>query len=425
MLQIYSGGFPLETLGNVTDISVTSTRDNNNGNGNGGGSRCATVTFKIESLAPDFTHPNLMRGNLVEVFDEGVPLGASIMTEPDRSSWTFTTSSIALEMANQTCHKLVMGDLVPCTVLDDVVDYAISQGLPVKRPLSLRDTPFVTINNGSSIAVDDTIGSETLRQGIRTLADLLDRVAAEAGKRWWIDEYQMIRMDADPVIGEVEPDWGMLPETAQMGTADPDYYTTLVGLYALTWGPSPEFAVLTTKVEKVEDEDAIDAGYPHRARYIDFTGLRTTPGWDSATNYSTGDMVIAGTAFWVATNDNDDEEPEDGSSYWEKVSSLDDRLKATGVRVGFTNRLELTAQTVDNLGGTPMYHYDILPGDVLRLRTIDDSSGNVDFGAWVDIIVNEVVKTDTNESVVIAPMNLVTRTLSDFVSDMTSNSSAA
>jgi len=384
-LQIRSDGLPLETLGNITDVTWTENRDINNGNGNGGGSRFQTLTFKIPTLAPDFTHPALLRGKFVELFDEGVPLGCGLMSEPDRSTWTFTATGLAQEMKKYTCHKIVSTVLTPTSILDDVIDYAITQGLRVKRPTSLRSTPKITIGAAGSQG-DDNVGTETIKAGIRTLEDLLNAVAAEAGMRWWVDEYQVIRMDADPVIGTTPAKWAMLPGTGEMGIADDDYYTTLIGLYALTWSATAPFTVLTTATAMVEDAVAV-ARYGRRVKYIDFTALR----------YQTSGTV---------------------------ATSLAARLAQVAARSGFTNRLELSAAEVDNLGGTPAYHYDLRPGEILRIRVIDDTNGNIDFGNSVDVIMNELTKTDTNKSVLMSPNGLVVRDLASWVADVEAPASA-
>ncbi|MCW2785254.1 MAG: hypothetical protein JWP74_1771 [Marmoricola sp.] len=383
-LQVRSDGLPLETLGNVVDVTWTENRDTNNGAGNGGGSRFQTLTFKIPTLAPDFTHPALMRGKFVELLDDGVPLGQGIMSEPDRSTWTFTATGLAQEMKKYTCHWLVSTVLTPTSVLDNAINYAISIGARFKLPPGgLRSTPLITI--GAVTQGDDNVGKATIDAGIRTLEDLLNAVAKDAGKRWWVDEYGYIRIDADAVVGTIDPKWAMLPETAQMGVADDDFYTTLIGLYALTWANLPPYQTLTTATVMVEDAVAV-ARYGRRVKYIDFTNVHV----------STSGTVGA---------------------------SLAARLAQTGARTGFTNRLELSAAVVDNLGGTPAYHYDLRPGEILRIRTIDDSAGNIDFGNYVDIVMNELTKTDKNESVLMAPMGLVVRDVASWVADVEADSS--
>ncbi len=176
------------------------------------------ATWKMQ-LGPDFTHPALRRGRLVEAQIGNAATWVGVLTEPDvgqDGTWSLRAEGAAAPGRRRLCLD-ALGNAT--TTPDVAIDQAIARGLPWRRLTSLSAVPFA--------ASDETIA-------LNRLGDLLDAWAEQEGKRWGIGTDWSIYAATDPTT----PTWHMTPGSGTVGLADDDYASDLYVRYqvdALTY----------------------------------------------------------------------------------------------------------------------------------------------------------------------------------------------
>lgn len=191
------------------------------------------------SLRPDFAHPALRRGRIIEIDIDGGPVWNGFLAEPaaGEDGWTLRAEGAATVLGRRLA--LDTGGnttATPNTAIDRV-------GLPWKRPVSLSATP---LGGGDNTAQLNTVG------------DLLDAWAESQGKRWGVDLEWSVFAAADPPT----PTLHMTPGAGTVGLADDDYASHIYLRYidSTTFLPATATASdSTAAADYGTEEEVLDA----------------------------------------------------------------------------------------------------------------------------------------------------------------------
>lgn len=156
------------------------------------------------ALPKNFTHPALVRGALVELFDCGLRFWRGVLTQPNVAEWTFEAQGVAQRLADTVA--LVSNPRAAATA-------AAGRGWPIIVDPSLPDTPLST-------ASDDT-------SQLNTLSALLNQLERNTGDRWGVDEDGRLYVAPD----STEVRWHIAPGVPSMAVADDDYFSSRFGRY--------------------------------------------------------------------------------------------------------------------------------------------------------------------------------------------------
>jgi len=230
-----SRGYRLAGIRHTADISTLWTFGRN-----GGG--LGEVKWQMD-LPPDFDHPALQAGALVDVMDSGMVVGQAILGEPGRTEQglEFVANGIYRGAERFLCFNAA---LESTTRADAAIDTAIGYGLPWKRPNSISNSALKTTDISDSL---------------NTLDQLLSSLAEELGQYWRIDRNGVVVMEAAPTV----PTWNLVPGFAYPGVDDIDYASHLFGRYV-------SGAALATR--EVQDAPA-SARWGYRQFGVDMTAL--------------------------------------------------------------------------------------------------------------------------------------------------------
>lgn len=189
----------------------------------------------------------------VEVDDQGLVIWTGTMDEPNDQSGTYSATGLAQEASR---YPAVNGAGTPSTVMNTVIDAAITKGLPWTRVMSF-----------------DTVALSTDMQGeVPDLGTLLDAWSSKVDENWRITDRG----------GEVEhytrptaPTW-MLAPGFSLGTEASEYVSHLSGLrldvLTVTTPSGTASTRRTVAVPEVGDTDAATK-WGYRSGVIDLTEL--------------------------------------------------------------------------------------------------------------------------------------------------------
>jgi len=375
-VSVVIDGYDLKALSPLTDLKWTRTYP--------GG--LSTISWSMPALDKRFTHPLLERGALCRLMYGPVPLGQScVLAEPDRTSWSFTAAGIFTLAANFPAlaadvppSGYTTGLSVQTTDPDDATDYAIaSLGLTwAGRRGSL----------GAAIVDDSTTDDSDLSTSV-TLADLYAQACSRDGTQWVIgaDDYVQI---LTPPAADAAPDWIVVPDTLQMGTADDDYYSDLYGLYQLTRikGGNP---VTLTAVAHVFDAASRER-FGTRSKIIDLTARGAN-----------SDTSTTGANEWTDTI----------------VDDLTARLAKSGGRLGYTSQLDLLPHQLLSPGGVEADPNLVTEGQKVRVFGVADPAGNASPGLFTDLIIGTADRSADDPGISITPVGFNDRNLTGLLAD--------
>lgn len=306
----------------------------------------ASVTLDVDS---NHTPPHLARGSLFEVIEHGGRrwAGRTTESEPGRPR-TIHAFGFGAEAANYPAIVQTGGVWVPSTVPNAVVDAAIALGLPWVREESL-----------GTVAIGDPEGQ------IKTVAQLMDAAAKQAGKRWVVDKFGRVSMQSDPT----SPTWVFAPGDAYMGTADDDYVSHLYGYYVSAATGTPPRPTAHATVQVGDTQAA--ARWGRKARWVDLTNLG---------------LLTEGQAR----------------------AEINGRFALTGARMGWTNGVEGDDYT-RHISGAPALLTTMEAGQMARIHGVADIQGDLVVGSHVDIVGGFVEVDGDGARVRFDPVGMVAR----------------
>ena len=343
-LQAKVGGYWLHQIGAYSDLTIIDRWPGGN----------FEVSWTLE-LPVGYTHPALRRGASVQVLDGGLVVWSGLLSQPDRSTWECVATGLSREAESGSSNIAYMaldGSGNSTSIPDVAIDAAIARGLPWVRRDSFSATAYT----------DNADNSEPLR----SLGDLLDLVATEAGKRWAVWADGAVVLAADPTT----PTWHLTPGAADLGYADDEYASTILGRYLRK-------SDLTYQTVIITDADA-EAARGHREFSVDLTSL--------------GPITTA------------------------KATGIANGILAKGKsRLGWTNGIEAGAWDITTPGGVSADLTLINAGDMIRLHGIWDERLSV---PYLDVVIGERRYTVGEQTVQLTPVDYQARTLASVVEDV-------
>lgn len=339
-LMVKVGGYWLHQIGSYSDLTITDRWP--------GGNFEASWTME---LPVGYTHPALHNDAPVQVLDGAFGVWTGRLTEPNRSTWECVAAGLSRQASSGSsgiAYMALDGSGNSTNVPDTAIDAAIARGLPWVRRASFSSTAYA--------ASTDSLSS---------LGDLLDGVADEQGKRWAVWADGAVILAADPTT----PSWHLTPGAADLGYADDEYASTIVGRYLRS-------SDLTYQTVIVTDADA-EANRGHREYPVDLTPL--------------------------------------GPTTSTRATSIANSILAKGKsRLGWTNGIEAGSWDITTPGGIPADLTLINAGDMIRLHGIWDERLSV---PYLDVVIGERQYQVGEQTVQLTPVDYQARTLASVVED--------
>lgn len=290
-------------------------------------------------------HPVLRRGARVKLVEHGAVIGQLTLNEPDRAEWAFTASGLAREGEGFMC---LDGAGNASATPDTVIDAAIARGLPWTRPASI----------GAAVLAN----AEGLRPD-RSLATLLDMWVEETSQRWAVNEHGEIYRASDPTTAA----WHLTPGNGQLGLADDEYASHLVGRYQSAAGVYSSVSVGDT---------AASDRWGRKEYGVDLTGLG----------------VITGARA---------------------TAILQGMLAKGRARLGWTNGVEVTPGQLRTAGGGRAHLRSVRAGHMVRLHGILDAQ--LETRMSLSFVIGEA-NHRADGTLAITPVGLVARDLASVLS---------
>lgn len=267
-------------------------------------------------------------------------------------------SLTALGLCRQAEHCLCFdGALATSSVPNTAVDEGIARGI-------LNWTRPASL---SSVA----FSAATTTDGLNYLTPLLDGWSEEAGVRWGVGADGAVRAAADPTV----PTYQITPNVARLNLADDDYASHLYGR---------RLSGASTYQTHTRDDPDAAARWGPREFGVNLTGLG------------------------IITN-------------LRAAAILEGMLAKGKARTGYTNRIEVASSQLLTAGGLPAHLPSVTAGQMVRLNGFFDDSRLLSGKTYVDIVIGETNYTDGEDVIVLAPVGLVPRTLSDVLAAPTTN----
>lgn len=310
----------------------------------GGPSGCWDLTWNLD-VSPDSSPPWLAKGVTVHAYDGPSRVYAGLLDEPERGRpWRCS----ALGLGRQANYYSARESLV----VDDVIDAAITRGLPWIRPTSISLVALPGMTDGEKVSYP-------------FVADVLGAYARLNNQQWVVWDDAMIVLAADPTT----PRWRYRGD-AVMGVADDDYRTLIRGRYVDGVTGSPPVATHWAFVEAEDTAAAVRWG-PREAE-VDLTNL--------------GFMAEA-----------------------DAQANVDARLVKASSRLGWTNGIRADEATLLHHTGTRGRLSQFRAGDMLQIDSMLNVSGNLNPGASVCVVIAETRLDVDAGTLDLLPVGLVDR----------------
>lgn len=256
----------------------------------------------------------------------------------------------ALGLCRQAEHCLCFdGSLATTSIPNTAIDEGIARGI-------LNWTRPASISSTAFSTASTT-------DGLNYLTPLLDGWSQEEGKRWAVGADGAVRASVDPTT----PTYSITPNVARLSLADDDYASHLYGRRMVT---------STTYQTHTRSDTGAAARWGSREFGVDLTGLG------------------------VITN-------------VRAAAILEGMLAKGKARTGYTNRIEVAASQLLTMGGSPAHLPGMTAGPMVRLNGFFDDSRLLSGKNYVDIVIGETEYVDGEDAIVLAPVGLVDRSLSD------------
>ena len=313
-------------------------------------------------LPPDFEHPLLRRGTLVELMEGPYRIGSPlILSEPARGTgvgdpWRFTATGIGREVEGDNSFYAFDGSLNATAIPTTAVDQAIARGWRI------------TGRNSSVSATQ--VGASSTTDPLNTVGALLNASTDALTLRWGVGDDNLLYYYSDPTT----PTWHVIPEAAALGRADDGYASGVYVRYVNSSGGAH------ATVSAVDSQQA--AKYGVREYPVDLTSLGP---------------ISTGTA----------------TAYAASILS-----KSKG-RLAWTNGLTLTSNDILTVGGVPADLSMVQAGQMLRIKDTFNDLLDYNGQTWLDIIIGETKYTDGALTIDINPLGLAARDLAHIVEEVT------
>lgn len=296
-----------------------------------------------------YAHPALRSGALVQVLRGRRSLGWAVLSEPNRDDWTFTADGLYTEAEHFTADGL--------TSPRAVVLAAISRGLQWASAGDLPDVPV-------------SPSSETTRE-LATVADVLNEYARQNNLRWGVDEHGVPYFAADPT----EPTLALTPGVPKPATSLDDYATRVTVRYVSEVSVPEEGG--TPEPIAYGLVYGVSAEKPHGIREVT----------EDATQL--GKLTQA-----------------------QAQTYADELAVAYAARSSFAEAIEVRRGDLTTLHGATVEPWLGHHGKRVRHHGVLDSIGQRQRGKTLEWVVGSTTYKPGEDSLVIAPVDLAARTLS-------------
>jgi hypothetical protein len=319
-------------------------------------------------LPPDFEHPLLRRGTLVEVTDGPWQMGSQlVLAEPGVGTgfddpWTLTATGVGREVEGESAWYCDDGTGQTTTDLQVAVDSAIANGLP-------------WAGYDSSVP-SGAFGNTEYANDLRTVGALFTDYGNIVGKRWGVGRDGVVGFVSDPTT----PTYQITPGAVALGTAD-DNYATVVKVRYL------DAATSTLKTAFAPaSPSAVEQRFGRREFPVDATKLG-------------------------AINTSDAQNLADGI------------LAKSKGRLAWTNSLTVTRNEILTMGGVPAdlskVAEDVGSGCMVRLHGIWSDLLETTGATYLDVIIGEAPYADGSSTLELKPLGLAPRDLAAVVESIT------
>jgi hypothetical protein len=324
-------------------------------------------------LPPDFHHPLLRRGTLVEVTNGPWALGSRlVLSEPAKGTgladpWQLTATGVGREVEGDnafTAFSLVTGDST--SIPSAAVDFAVSAGWQV---------------DGRAASVPTSaIGGTTTPEELMTVGSLLSAAAESTSRRWGVGQDNLVFLASDPAT----PTYQVMPGAAALGTTDTDYASVV-------WLRYLDSATMTYKSVYAQNTQT-EARFGRKEYIRNLIGAGAV---STATAQAWADGIMA-------------------------------RVKG---RLGWTNGLTLTSEEILTMGGMPAdlskVAEDVGSGCMVRLHGIWSDLLEFTGQTYLDVIISEARYVDGAQTIDLSPQGLAPRDLAAVVEAVTGYREAA
>lgn len=353
---IYSSAGEPQCLSSVAPVSdlTWSTR------WGAGGGGCYEASWSMDMPATGGSQL-LVQGRTILVMDGPIIAWRGRLSEPERGEpWRLHARGLASFGSDFLCLYDDPADSPdlgpqPTSVPSLAVDGAISRGLPWVNKATLSTSAF----SASSTTAD-----------LNRVDTLLNAWTEGQGTRWGVFAEGDLIVAADPT----SPTWHLLPSTPIGGVADDEFATHVVARYVASAAGTPPVA--TSWASVTVGNSNTESRWGRREYPLDLTPL----GLMNATR---------------------------------ATSLAQARLNQAGQRMGWTTALEVSADELTAVGGTPARLASIRAGQMLRIFGIADTDGALAFTKTQDVVLGEVRYRDGDSTIYLAPVGLLPRSLSD------------
>lgn len=321
------------------------------------------------SLPPDFDHPVLRRGTLVEIMDGLLRIGCPlIMSEPARGTgfnnpWSLTATGIGREVEGENSFYALDGSGNTTSVPSTAIDAAMA------RPNGLRwDGRDASVSTSA-------VGSASTTDQLNTIAALLNASADSLTKRWGVGQDNKAYFYSDPTA----PSYQVVSGASALGVADDDYASVVL----LRYLDSTTGTYLTRTAPAVAS--ATQTRYGRREYPVDRTDLG---GISAATAQGFADGILA---------------------------------KSKG-RLGWTNGLTVNSNEILTMGDEPAglskVAEDVGSGCMIRLHGIYNDLLEYNGQTWLDLIIGEAKYVDGADTIDLNPLGMAKRDLASIVEEV-------
>lgn len=324
-------------------------------------------------LPAGFEHPLLRRGTQVELMDGPWRVGSPlVLSEPGRGGgfdepWTLTATGVGREVEGEDSFYALDGSGNVTVTPSTAVDAAIARGLRWGG----RDASVPTTAVGSSTT------------DLQSLGSLLSAAGDSLGQRWGVGQDNLVRFLADPTT----PTYQVTPGSAQLGTADDDYASVVLGRYSNS-GAGGAAATVTAPASP----SAVETRFGRREFSVDLTPLGAI---STATAQGFADGILA---------------------------------KTKG-RLSWTSGLTVTSNEILTMGGVPASLSKVLEdcgnGCMVRLHGPWDDLLEFTGNTFIDIVVGEARWADGAQTIDLNPLGLAPRYFAAVIESVTGMASAA
>lgn len=329
--EVFVAGRPLSTIAPWGDLKWSERFD--------GG--CWEASWEMR-VRHGWRHPAIRRGAAVEVRIGGHRAWGGLLSEPDRDSWQMIATGLSREGERFTA---LATDGTAGRYVGESTTNAIAAGLP-------WDYRAVTFP-----AHSDPVQSEE-SDGTNTVSNIWTAAANAAGWYWGVGADAIPYALPRPTL----PAWRVAPGVVELGVADDEFATHLVGTYL-----TAAFAFARTTRGNAEAA----ARWGRVEKPVDLTTRQT--------------MTLA-----------------------EANATLDGMLAKIGPRPGYSTALEIGPGEITTMGGTRAHLPLIRAGQMVRLYGVDDEVAGMPYH---DIVIGEVRHEAASQTVYIEPLGLAARNL--------------